>query len=174
MKSWNYWNKIMTVIGTIATVVGTGVGIWAFVYPADMSGTMISILERMQTEPALVDSERYMIEYIYCDDDENVCKIYGNKDSTTLSAKLSLVACDADTKKKLSEQDFAFSRTAAMINGKFPLVHSSITLILNFSDKNGDSNIVQHWIASDDRVDSWTMKGVTDIASGKRDCRTAG
>lgn len=126
---WTILERIMAVIGFIATVFGTVIAYWAFMDPGDLAKDVASIAARLSREPSLDQQERLYVGQVMNMGDRYL--VYIEKQPTSASGSFDLKLCDAKTGATIGEGTFAFGREGADFTPQFKQAGPAITIVLN-------------------------------------------
>ncbi len=58
---WSRLERILAVVGGFATIVGTGIAVYAFLFPADITDYLRRLVEKAESEIEFSDAERFEI-----------------------------------------------------------------------------------------------------------------
>lgn len=126
---WTILERIMAVIGCIATVLGTVIAYWAFMDPGDLAKDVAAIAERLSREPSLDQQERLYVGQVMNMGDRYLVNI--EKQPTSASGSFDLKLCDAKTGAIIGEGTYAFGREGADFTPQFKQAGPAITIVLN-------------------------------------------
>lgn len=126
---WTILERIMAVIGCIATIVGTVIAYRTFMDPGKLAEDVASIADRLRREPSLDQQERLYVGQVMNMGDRYL--VYIEKLPTSASGSFDLKLCDAKTGATIGEGTYAFGREGADFTPQFKQAGPAITIVLN-------------------------------------------
>ena len=126
---WTILERIMAVIGCIATVIGTMIAYWAFMDPGELAKDVARIAERLNREPSLEQDERIYVGQVMNIGDKYL--VYIEKQPTNAPGSVELKVCDPKTGATIGEGTYAFGREGADFTPQFKQAGPAITIVLN-------------------------------------------
>ncbi|MDE1568475.1 hypothetical protein [Aquabacter sediminis] len=126
---WTILERIMAVIGFIATIVGTVIAYRTFMDPGKLAEDVASIAARLSREPSLDQQERLYVGQVMNMGDRYL--VYIEKLPTSASGSFDLKLCDAKTGATIGEGTYAFGREGADFTPQFKQAGPAITIVLN-------------------------------------------
>jgi hypothetical protein len=170
---WEIWNRIMTVVGTIATVGGLGVGVYSVIVPGTLPSLLEQILTRMQAEPTLADTDRVGIQGAYCSAD-NRCTVFFGKYDTTHAMEVAVEMCDANGVRHSERKSYGMYKAegsnVAEVDFPFGEDVADVRLIVTHgSDIFTVITPLRVETRSDTYV-SWTASSIPQVTQGEHTC----
>lgn len=131
----------MTVVGTVATVIGAAVGVYGFLYPADLTNRAGQILDKISAMQPLPDPDQFVIMGILCRETE--CEAFGIKGLTKDNAQIRFAACDPSG-AELSASSFWMPRAGGNYELKFP-VRPEVIILTSVEMESSQFTVVERW-----------------------------
>lgn len=160
----------MAAIGTIATVIGAVATVYAFLFPADLTSIASQILQRMNATPILGDSDRFVVEGIYCREHNGVCEVVVKKDTTAFAGSLLISVCSQDKSRTVHSRKLSFGRIGGYLSTELAAEETEMHLSMTISAEGNDFTILERWVPEGDRFSTWYRTDVPAVEPGAIDC----
>lgn len=141
---WTILERIMAVIGCIATVIGTMIAYWAFMDPGELAKDVARIAERLNREPSLEQDERIYVGQVMNIGDKYL--VYIEKQPTNAPGSVELKVCDPKTGATIGEGTYAFGREGADFTPQFKQAGSAITIVLTAKLAQASFSRKEQWL----------------------------
>lgn len=158
---WTLVERVMAVIGFIATVGGTVIAYYAFVEPADLSKDLARIAERLSREPSLEQDERIYVGQVMNMGDKYL--VYIEKQPTNAPGTMELKVCDAKTGAPIGEGTYAFGREGADFTPQFKQAGPAITIVLTAKLAQASFSRKEQWLNANG---NWSRIAEPKIVAG--------
>lgn len=158
---WTILERIMAVIGCIATVIGTMIAYWAFMDPGELAKDVARIAERLNREPSLEQDERIYVGQVMNMGDKYLVSI--EKQPTNAPGSVELKVCDPKTGATIGEGTYAFGREGADFTPQFKQAGSAITIVLTAKLAQASFSRKEQWLNANG---NWSRIAEPKIVAG--------
>lgn len=162
---WKLFSQVMAVIGAVVTVVGTGVTIYGFLYPAEMNVRLGAILERISSIPVLAEHDMFIVQGINCYQSSG-CTVFGAKGTTQNHSEIRLMVCSADGARILAQNEFWMPNVGGNYQLEYPYSTEPVTIITSVAT-NQQFSIFERW---DTTVQHGSRLAAPSIQTGHASC----
>lgn len=168
----------MTIIGTLATLLGTAVTVYGLWYPAELTGRVNEILQTMGSLAPLPDPDQFMVLGIVCPLETGDCTAIGMKGITRDNAQIKFSACTTDGHEIASASAW-IPKAGGNYDIGYP-ASDDVVMLTNVKMGTQTFTVLEHWKTvrdegrpAENHRDDYRLTA-PEIRSGDIDCQNIG